>query len=81
MLLESTFLSITLSYYYVSSGLLLTPIAQPLGPCFHDSSNPWWRLSPPFFLLMILLQLSNPGILNLAYVSASQLLLAVNILI
>ena len=46
MLLESTFLPITPSYYYVSSGLLLIPIVQSSGICFYGTPNPWRFLLP-----------------------------------
>ena len=46
MLLESTFLSITLVITYLCfSWVLLIPIGQPSGSCFHDPSNVWWLLS------------------------------------
>jgi hypothetical protein len=60
--------------YYASSGLLLTPIGQPSGPCFL-TPKPWQTFLPPYLLcLMVLLKHPSPGTLKPVHVSSAQLL-------
>jgi hypothetical protein len=79
MLLESTFLSLILSDYYVPSGLLLTPIGQPWGrgACSLDSKP--METSPSSLYLLpshgsFPSNPTSPQNLNPTYASSAQLL-------